>query len=80
MEIITNLIFWIVWIVGIIFAPRIASNKGYSGFAWFLYGLLLAPIAIVHALLMSPLCPYCTEKINRNAKRCPHCTSELNNT
>ena len=75
----------LIWIVGGIVVAMIASSKGYSGFGWFLYGFLILPIAFVHALLLGNkeekeriACPYCAEKIKREAKICPHCKSELN--
>ncbi|WP_285906769.1 hypothetical protein [Pseudodesulfovibrio pelocollis] len=37
-----------------IIVAMIASSKNRSGFLWFLYGLLLWPIALVHALLLKP--------------------------
>ena len=42
----------LIWIVGGIVVAMIASSKGCSGFAWFLYGFLILPIAFVHALLL----------------------------
>ena len=43
---------FIFWVIMAVIAGMIASSKGSSFFAFFLYGLLLWPIAIVHALLM----------------------------
>lgn len=40
------------WVVMAVIAGMIASSKGSSFFGFFLYGLLIWPIAIVHALLM----------------------------
>jgi len=76
--------FFLVWIIGGIIVAMIASSKGYSGFGWFLYGCLILPIALVHALLLGNIdqenriaCPHCAEKIKREAKICPHCRSKL---
>ena len=43
---------FIFWVVMAIIAAMIASSKGASAFLFFLYGLVIWPIAIVHALLL----------------------------
>lgn len=81
--------FWI--IIGVIVA-LISTSKGRSGCGWFLYGLLLWPVALVHVLLVPPRpvavdararaegrvpCPYCAEMIRPEARVCPHCQRDL---
>lgn len=39
----------LIWIIGGIATAVVASAKGYSGFKWFWYGLLILPVAILHA-------------------------------
>ena len=60
----------------------IAAKKGYPALVWWIYGLLLFPIAFVHALLIEHAdrnrqCPFCAEKIMAEARVCPHCQRDL---
>jgi hypothetical protein len=61
-----------------------AKMKGYGWFEWFLYGLMIWPVALVHILVKKPReelerlpCPRCAEPIQPKAALCPHCRSEL---
>jgi len=70
----------------------IASNKGRSGFLWFLIGFLLSVLGIVLALVTKKdsqtleskalasgtqkKCPYCAELIKTEAIICKHCNRE----
>ena len=70
----------------------IGSNKGRSGFLWFVIGFLLAPLGIVLALVIKKdnqtleskaialgtqkKCPFCAELIKNEAIICKHCNRE----
>ena len=40
------------WLVMAVIVALVAKSRGQSAVAWFLYGLLIWPIALVHALLL----------------------------
>jgi len=86
----TLLIFWL--LCGII-SSTVLSNKGRGACGGFLLGMLLGPIGIILALVMSPdekqmekqklkqgdgrKCPYCAELIKLEAVKCKHCGSDI---
>lgn len=70
----------------------VASKRGYSFFAWWIYGALLWIVAMPHALLLKPRtealeakaleqggrrCPYCVEIIRLEAIVCKHCSRDV---
>ena len=71
----------------------VASNKGRSTGAWFVYGVALGPFALVHALVThrnteavearetesgaQRKCPACAELVKRDAIICRFCRTEL---
>ncbi len=70
----------------------IAQTKGKSFGTWYVYSILLLPIALIHSLVIekdsaeiearslsagNKKCPYCAELVKREAIICKHCKSEL---
>lgn len=84
-------VFEVVAIIGfLVFIPAmIAAHKGRSFGGFLLYGVLLWPIALIHALVMAPTtearqrraqergevrsCPVCMELVQAKALRCRFC-------
>lgn len=72
------------FIIGII-PMIIASQKGYNGCVWYIYGVLLFIFALPHALLLKPnekalgmmQCPYCKETVKMLASICKYCGKSL---
>lgn len=66
--------YFIAWIIFGILAMMIATSKGDKGGKWFFIGLLLGPLALLFALLMTgTACPFCKSKIHKEAVVCPKC-------
>lgn len=62
----------------------IARSKGRSGFGWFLYGVAIFPVALVHILVARHAdegdtikCPMCAETVRAEAKVCRFCGHKL---
>jgi len=74
-------LFWMIWF-GINFQQQ-ASMLG--TFGWGFYLILITTLLIPTLAWSSPLflkhqsayCPYCAEKISRDASRCKHCGSNI---
>ena len=89
------MIFWIYFFPLLILSAipaYIAQTKGKSFGTWYVYGILLLPIALIHSLVVekdiaemearalsegNKKCPCCAELVKREAIICKHCRSEL---
>lgn len=89
------MMFWyfIIGIIGAFICAGAASSRGRSSFGWFLYGLLLWPLALIHVLVLpknqaaverrqiasgsARACPHCAETIKPKAIVCKHCHREV---
>lgn len=83
----------IIWVIAGIIVALIANSKGRNGCAWFIYGFLLWPIALVHILVARPneqvvhqrtlssglmkKCPHCAELVQPDARVCRYCDRDL---
>ena len=83
---------WFVTLLVIAVIPAwIAQTKGRSFWGWWFYAILLFPITLIHAVVMSAntkelenrqlqdghkKCPACAELIKVEAKLCKHCGTE----
>ena len=67
----------------------VATRRGLDFVTWWLYGMLLWPVAVVHVFFATPdsvmiaaqmrprLCPFCAESIRPAAKVCKHCGRDV---
>jgi hypothetical protein len=72
----------VVVVAGLALVPAfIATAKSRNFFVWWVFGLIVLPVAVVASLLVSRGryvdCPHCRERVDRQATVCPHCRSPL---
>ncbi len=83
----------LIWIVCGMISAVVAGNKGRSGCAWFIVGIVLGPLGLIWALVTPSdhadleeqaiasgeysKCPYCAELVRSEAVKCRYCGSEL---
>ena len=82
----------IIWLVMGVVVAIIAGSRGRNALGWFVYGVLIWPIALVHVLVATPTaagtaakakregrapCPFCSEHVKTDASVCPFCQRDL---
>lgn len=85
--------FFIILLCIAVIPAAIAKSKGRSFFLWYLYGVALWIVAMIHSVVLKEdtaqetresitgktekRCPYCSEFVNINAIVCKHCGRDL---
>jgi len=70
----------ILWLIFGAICYLLAEKKGRDKRIGFLAGILFGVFALIYYLLVSEpgkICPFCKEKIKKDATVCPHCQREL---
>lgn len=80
------------WLLMALVVALVANSKGRSAGLWFFYGLIIWPLALIHAFFLNKTvealeqekqkmgeirCPNCAGWVYKEAKACPHCQSQL---
>lgn len=78
------------WMLLAVIPAVIAHTRGLPVGVWFLYGVLIWPVALVHVFFATPdsvriagnvpaprRCPFCAETIQAAAIVCKHCQRDL---
>jgi hypothetical protein len=84
----SNMELFLLWLLFAFFSAAIASSKNRSAFGWFSAGLLFGPFGLLVGFFpkieqQSPgdeatkNCPFCAERIKRDAVLCRFCNREL---
>lgn len=76
------MLIFLAWVGFAIAVGVLASNKDRSGIGWFFLAVIVSPLIAAIFLLIAGegnahRCPFCAEKIKKNARLCPHCRSDL---
>ena len=88
---ISSLLDSIYWLFLLALIPAfIAKNKGRNFTTWYIYGVLIFIVALIHSLLISSKsereqklengyfeCPFCKELVRKGATVCPHCRRDI---
>jgi hypothetical protein len=70
----------ILWLIFGAICYLLAERKGRNKITGFLAGILFGVFALIYYLVVGEpgkICPFCKEKIKKDATVCPHCQREL---
>jgi hypothetical protein len=45
---------FVFWVIMALVIGLVANSRGFSGFGWFLFGLIIWPLALIHLLMAKP--------------------------
>lgn len=71
---------FVLWLVMAGVVAIVANSKGRDAFPWFLYGFLIWPIALTHAIVLTGRQPAAASADSRAKPRrrpCPHCAEPI---
>jgi hypothetical protein len=69
-----------IWFLFGIATAFVASNRGANPILWFVFGILLGPVALLLSFLNGARCPACAKKISAKAIICPYCRTAFKAT
>lgn len=73
--------FFVIWLLCGIISAVVASNKGRSGFGWFILGFLFGPLGLILALVVGKKDEVVEQSAIRsgNMKKCLYCAEIIKN-